>query len=49
MASCGPQKDDPPGGQPGGPGFGTEVDEAPVPDAESTTEAFSSEVVFRFA
>ena len=43
------QKVDPPGGTTGRVGFGTEVDEAPVPDAKSTTEAFSSEVVFRFA
>jgi hypothetical protein len=38
------KKVDPPGGTTGRVGCGTGVDEAPVPDAEST-EAFSSEVV----
>jgi hypothetical protein len=34
------QKDDPPGGTTGRVGCGTGVDEAPVPDAGSTTERF---------
>ena len=34
------QKVDPPGGTTGRVGFGTEVDEAPVPDAKSTQKRF---------
>jgi hypothetical protein len=37
------QKDDPPGGTTGRVGCGTGVDEAPVPDAGSTTERFREE------
>jgi hypothetical protein len=44
MKSFGIQKDDPPGGTTGRVGYGTGVDEAPVPDAGSTIRAFSSEV-----
>ena len=42
------KKVDPPGGTTGRVGFSTEVDEAPVLDA-NPREAFSSEVAFRFA
>ena len=42
------KKVDPPGGTTGRVGFSTEVDEAPVLDT-NPREAFSSEVVFRFA
>src|SRR3954452_14475991 len=40
-----PKKVDPPGGTTGRVGCGTGVDEAPVPDAGSTREALSVEVI----